>query len=126
MYYCIMYYYYFCFILFFVINHYAFSIWKSFICKDGESLNLTSCKGFLERMHLLRNLRWKKLTIWSLSGLGSLFFPPSLSWNVLPLHIWSSCFSTVHSSTYIGLCVQVRAQTLMSILFDVSHLILGL
>lgn len=55
--------------------------------------------------------RMEELTIWALLGLGSLFSPPSLSWNFLALHVCSSSFSTGWIPQFtLASCVPVRAQ----------------
>ena len=55
--------------------------------------------------------RVEELTIWALLGLGSLFSPPSLSWDFLALHVCSSSFSTgwIPQLT-LASCVPIRAQ----------------
>ena len=96
--------------------------------RNRESLNLTSCKkGFLERMHLFRNLDGRTYDLGTfrtgqslVSTLSVMEFSPFAHLLQLFLH-W------LDSSAYIGLwCASSSPDDFMSILFDVSHLHLGL
>lgn len=128
-----MYCYYQCITIIFVLFYFLLLTIMPFLsgsllfARNGESLNLTSCKeGFLERMHLLRNLGGKTYYLVTFRTGQSLLSTLSVMECSPFAHLVQLFLHWLHSSAYIGLCVQVRAQTLMSILFDVSHLILGL
>lgn len=96
--------------------------------RNGESLNLTSCKkGFLERMHLFRNLDGRTYDLGTFRTGQSLVSTVSVMEFSPFAHLLQFFPHWLDSSAYIGLwCAGSSPDYLMSILFDVSHLHLGL
>lgn len=81
--------------------------------RNGESLNLTSCKkGFLERMHLLRNLGGKTYYLGTFRTGQSLLSTLSVMEFSAFAHLSSSFSTGCIPQLTLASCVQVGAQTL--------------